>query len=308
MIITDFKRVLRSGFVSFWRNGFISLSAVLVMTVTLFVIGSTIFLSAILQSSLAELKDKVDINVYFVTTATEPDIMAIKSRLEQLPEVRSVEYLSREQTLAEFKERHKDEELTLQALDELGENPLGATLNIKAKDPGQYEGIALFLKSDNALGKDKSDIIDDENYHKNKEAIDRLTKIIGSAQRLGLAVNIALAIVAVLISFNTIRLAIYISREEISVMRLVGAGNTYIRGPFVVAGILYGLVAALLTLVLFYPATYWLADATVNFFSGINVIEYYFANFVQFFGIIVGSGMILGALSSYLAVKRHLRV
>ncbi len=307
MIFTDIKRILRYGVIGFWRNGFISLSAILVMTVTLFVIGSTIFLSAILQSSLTELKEKVDVNVYLVTTASEEDILAMKSKIERLPEVLRVDYISRDEALTLFRERHKDEELTLQALDELGENPLGATLNIKAKDPSQYEGVAKFLQSDNALGTGEVKIIDSINYLKNKDAIDRLTKIITSAQELGIAVNILLAVISILIAFNTIRLAIYVSREEISVMRLVGAGNSYIRGPFVIAGTLYGVVAGLVTLALFYPATYWLAEATENFFLGLNIVDYYFQNFAQFFGIIIISGMILGAISSYLSVRRYLR-
>jgi len=308
MIFIALKRVIRSGLVSFWRNGFISLSAVLVMVVTLFVIGGTIFLSAILQSSLEDLRNKVDVNVYFVTAAPEEDVLAVKSQLERLPEVEAVEYVSREQALEEFKARHADEQLTLQALEEIGENPLGASLNIKAANPDQYESIAKFLEGDNALGEGQTKIIDSVNYRKNKEAIERLSNIIGSAERLGLGINIVLAVISILIAFNTIRLTIYISREEISVMRLVGAANTYIRGPFVVAGILYGLVAGIATLALFYPATYWLGGATKDFFSGIDIMEYYFTHFIQFFGIIMVSGIVLGAVSSYLAVRRYLKV
>jgi len=308
MIFTDLRRILRSGLISFWRNGFISLSAVLVMSVTLFVIGSSIFLSAILQSSLSELRDKVDINVYFVVTASESDIFDIKEQVEQLPEVEKVDYVSREQALAEFKTRHQDEQLTLQALEEIGENPLGATLNIKAKNPSQYEGIANFLDSDSVLGSNDSKIIDSINYRKNKEAIDKLTSIIGSVENLGLAINGLLALVSIFIVFNTIRLTIYISREEISVMRLVGAANFYIRGPFVVAGVFYGIVAGLLTLALFYPATYWLGESAKNFFSGLDVMQYYFSHFPQFFGVIMLSGVALGAISSYLAVRRYLKV
>src|SRR3989344_6586242 len=113
------------------------------MTVTLFVIGSVIFSGAILQSTLQQIRDKVDINVYFVTDAREIEILALKKDLEKLPEVLPpVVYVSREDALAAFKKRHENDQFTLQALDELGENPLGATLNIKAKDPAQYGSIA----------------------------------------------------------------------------------------------------------------------------------------------------------------------
>src|SRR3990167_4871786 len=109
------KRVITSGFFNFWRNGFISLSSILVMVVTLFVIGSTIFSGAILQSTLQEIKNKVDINVYLTRTANENDILALKKDLEHLTEVATVNYLSRDEALANFKKRHQNDQFTLQA-------------------------------------------------------------------------------------------------------------------------------------------------------------------------------------------------
>ncbi|MDP2704903.1 MAG: permease-like cell division protein FtsX [Patescibacteria group bacterium] len=306
MFLTTTKRILKSGFFSFWRNGFVSLSSVLIMVVTLSVIGSIIFLGAILDSTLTEIRNKVDVNVYFVTSAAEDDILSIKARLETLPEVNEVTYVSREQALEDFKERHKDDQFTIQALEELTDNPLGAVLNIRASEPSQYEGVAKFLEGDNILSKEGSPIVDKINYFQNKAAIDRLTKIINSADKLGFVLTIVLVIISVLITFNTIRLVIYISREEIGVMRLVGASGSYVRGPFVVGGIIYGFVAAIITLILFYPITFWLGDITAGFFIGLNVFEYYLSNFGQMFLVIVTSGIVIGALSSYLAVMRYL--
>ncbi|MDO8564778.1 MAG: permease-like cell division protein FtsX [bacterium] len=302
------KRLMRAGFMNFYRNGFVSLAAVLVMTVTLFCIGGVVFLSATLTSTLEAVKNKVDVNVYFQTRAVEEEVLALAESLRALPEVKDVEYISREQALLNFKKRHENDELTLQALKELPDNPLGAILNIRALEPSQYEGIAEFLKGDNALARDQKPLIDEINYYDNKAAIDRLTHIIDSAKTLGFGLIILLVILSVIISFNTIRLALYIAREEIGVMRLVGASNTYIRGPFVVTGILYGLSAALLTLILFYPLTFYLADSTENFLSGLNLFEYYLGNFGLFFVIIAGGGIILGAVSSFWAVRRYLHI
>ncbi|MDD5068861.1 MAG: permease-like cell division protein FtsX [Candidatus Pacebacteria bacterium] len=308
MLWTKIKRVFRAGFTSFWRNGFVSLASVLVLIVTLFVIGSLIFASATLSSTLTQIQNKVDINVYFVTTASEDDILSLKKTLEALPEVAHVDYISRDKALADFKEKHQTDQLTLQALDELGDNPLGAVLNIKAKDPSQYEGIATFLNGKNALSSDGNTIIDKVNYFQNKIAIDRLTRIIQAGQKLGFTLTIILAIISVLITFNTIRLAIYTAREEISVMRLVGASNRYIRGPFVVTGIFYGLISALFTLVLFYPITFWLGPKTENFFTGINIFDYYKANFGEIFLIITLSGIFISAVSSFLATRKYLKI
>jgi cell division transport system permease protein len=123
-----------------------------------------------------------------------------------------------------------------------------------------------------------------------------------------MGVTILMALVSIIIVFNTIRLAIYVARDEIAVMRLVGANNRYIRGPFTIAGIMYGAIAGLLTLGLFYPATYWFSKVTGSFFGGINLFMYYNTHFLEVFGIIMLAGIILGAVSSYLAIRKYLRI
>ncbi len=303
------KRIIKAGFINFWRNGFVSLSSVVVMVITLFVIGSLIFLNAMLKQSLELIKDKVDVNAYFVTTANESSIMAVKQSLEALPEVSRVDYISRDQALQNFRDRHQGDEVELQALDELGDNPLRASLAIKAKDPSQYETIATFLNdNENAVSPNGSSIIAKINYNDNRVAIDRLTQIIDAIAKFGLAVTVTLVVTSIIIVFNTIRLAIYIAREEIAVMRLVGASNAYIRGPFVFEGIMYGIIAAIITLLVFYPLTLWLGSSTQAFFGGVNLFTYYTMHFGPIFLTIVGAGILLGAISSYLAVKKYLRM
>ena len=308
---TNLKRILRAGAANFRRNGFVSLASVLVMVITLTVLAGIIFADAILTSSLADIRNKVDVNVYFVQDAPEEDILSVKRKLEQLPEVANVTYTSRDQSLENFEKRHENDQTKTQALDELDQNPLRATLNIKANNPSQYEGITIFLEgesSDSALSTAQSSLIDEINYQQNKQVIDRLSTILNTAEQLGIILMIVMILLAVVITFNTIRLAIYVSREEISVMRLVGASKTYIRGPFVVTGMLYGIVAAIVTLILFVPITYWLADFTKGFFLGFNVFDYYISSFGYVFLWVLGSGIIIGALSSYLAVKRYLKI
>ncbi len=301
----NLKRIFRSGFISFCRNAFVSLSSVLIMVVTLFLIGSIIFSSALLKSSLQVIRDKVDVNVYFVTDAQESDILSLKKEIESLPEVSKVEYVSREKALENFRARHENDQITLQALDELSDNPLGAVLNVKAKDTAQYESIANYLNQQNISRGDDS-IIDKVNYLQNKDAIDRLNKLISSGEKVGLILAIIFALISILITFNTIRLAIFTAKDEISVMQLVGANYTYIKGPFLVVGILYGVTAGILTLILFYPLTFWLNKYTETFFAGNGIFTYYIHNFGQLFLVIMTSGIAIGAISSFLAVRRYL--
>ncbi|MFH0804298.1 MAG: permease-like cell division protein FtsX [Candidatus Zambryskibacteria bacterium] len=305
---TKLKRVIKAGFFNFWRSGYVSFASILVMVITLSVIGSVIFVGAVLNITMTELRNKVDINVYFITTAPEKDILSLKTKIETLPEVSNIEYTSREQALDNFRLRHENDQITIQALEELGDNPLGAVLNIKAKEPSQYEGIANFLNEENILSSDGQKIIDKINYFENRTAIDKLSRIIDSAESLGLAVSLALVIVSIIITLNTIRLTIYVSREEISVMQLVGASKNYIRGPFIVTGVIVGLISGLITMVIFFPVSYWLGGTTQNFFIGFNIFDYYLANFFQILFIVVGSGIGIGALASFLAVRRYLKL
>lgn len=305
---TTIKRVITGGAKNFVRSGAVSFATVLIMTVTLIIVGSLIFLSAILSNTLASLQDKVDVNVYFVTDADERDIIAIQDRLETLPEVSSVSYTSREERLEEFRTRYENDQLTLQALDELGNNPLGAALSIKAKDPSQYAGIVEFLSDDPSISPEGGPIIDSINYFQNKAVIDRLTSAINATEKAGLAIVILFAVASTIIALATVRLAIYTARDEIAVMRLVGANNAYIRGPFIVAGVISGLVAAVIALVLFYPATWYAGNALQTWLGGFNLFNYYLMNFAMIFGILAGTGILVGALASWLAVRRYLRV
>jgi cell division transport system permease protein len=297
-----------SGAKNFVRGGAVSAATVLIMTVTLAIVGSLIFLSALLSFTLGSIKDKVDVSVYFVTTASEGDILAVRDQLQKLPQVENVTYTSADDALIAFRAKHANDQLTLQALEELGGNPLDASLEVRAKDPSQYESIVSFLESSPALSSSGASIVDRINYAQNKEVIDRLSLAIKATQEIGLAVVILFAIASILIAFATIRLAIYTSKDEIAVMRLVGASNPYIQGPFIVTGIITGCLASLLVLILLWPVTWYAGIKTTIWFGGFNVGSYYLDHFVLVFSIIFFSGIALGAVASIFAIRRYLKI
>ena len=152
----------------------------------------------------------------------------------------------------------------------------------------------------------EANFINKVNYRDNQLVIDRMTNIIQGVERAGIVITITLILISILITFNTIRLAIYISKEEIGVMRLVGAGKTYVRGPFVVEGIIYGIVSALIAVALFYPITLTIKRHTEELFGGIDLFKYYVSNFTEIFLVILASGVALGAISSFFAVRKYL--
>src|SRR5258706_12946830 len=280
MFWIDIRRILKSGLTSFRRNGIVSVASVLITTITLSVIAGLIFLQAVLGYSLGQIKDKVDVTRYFTGAAEETTILNLKSTLEKLPEVASVEYVSASDALSAFKERHQNDYITLQALEELGNNPLGASLNVKAKETSQYESVVKFLEGDSQAVREATPTVDKINYYQNKAVIERLTSLSNGAQKLGYIISIVMVILSILITFTTIRLAIFIAREEIGIMRLVGAGTRYIRGPFMVGGIVYGILASLITMLVYYPVTLWTGNHLTDFF-GMNLFDYYKSNFFQ---------------------------
>ncbi len=300
-MFTSFRRILRAGFIGFWRNAYVSLASIFVITVALFVIGSTMIIDQLLTVSLSQLQSKVDINVYFVPSASQEDIDALTSSVRALPEVEMVTYTSREEALADYREKNQNDSVTMQALEELKENPLGATIAVQARETSQYESINQFLQEQ------KSPIVDEINYTKNKESIDKLTGIIDAVQQASFVTLIVLIIAAVMITFNTIRLAIYTAKEEISVMRLVGASNGFIRGPFMLQGVMYGVFSGVIALLILYPILLWLGPKTAAFFE-LNVFDYFVTNFAYIFGVLIGIGVALGLVSSVLAIARYLRV
>lgn len=302
------KRMLVAGWKNFARGGAVSAATVLIMTVTLAIIGSLIFLSALLTFTLNTIKEKVDVSIYFVTTASEADILAVKSQIEKLPQVASVTYTSAADALTAFRARHASDQLTLQALEELGGNPLDASLSVRAKNPTEYESIVNFLEASPTLSAGGTSIVDRINYAQNKEVIDRLALAITATRQIGFAVVILFAIASILIAFATVRLAIYTAKEEIAVMRLVGASNAYIQGPFVVTGIITGVTAAALVLLLLWPATWYAGMKTAGWFGGFNLASYYGSHFVLIFLVLMGSSIILGAVASVLAINRYLKV
>ncbi len=301
-MITATKRIFRSGFIGFWRNAYVSLASIFVMTIALFVIGTTLFVDQLLTASLQNIQSRVDINVYFTTTAPVEQVLDLQTELERLPEVASVTYTSPEEALARYRERNRNEAAAIQALEELDENPLGASLAVRAVETAQYASVARFLDEQEQF----ASIISFVNFNDNREAIERLTNIINAVESATFLVMMILVVAAVLITFNTIRLAIYTTRDEIKVMRLVGAGNMYIRGPFMLQGVMYGLIAGLLALLILYPMAVWLGPKTDSFFE-FDLHAYFVSDFLIVLSVIVGIGVVMGLLSSTLAVARYLR-
>jgi len=248
-------------------------------------------------------QDKIDISAYFKTTASEDEILQVKNSLESLSEVKRVDYVSRDQALQIFQERHKDDQTIASAISQLDENPLAASINVKANKPQQYANIASYLENESLKS-----LVDKVSYRKNEIVIQRLTAMIDTVERGGLALTAFLSIIAGLVVFNTIRLAIYSNREEIGIMRLVGASDRFIRGPYVVEGVMYGVIAAVIGIAISFPIIYFASPYIEVLIPEMNLKGYFSNHFFSLLGYQILFGVGLGIVSSMISIRRHLKV
>jgi cell division transport system permease protein len=304
-----FIRIIKGGFVNFFRYGLVSMATVLVMSLSIFMLGSVLIGSVFLHGVIGDLEDKVDISVYFRKDVLEEEILQVRADLERLPEVAAVNYVSTDVALERFLSRHSGDALVLRSLEVVEENPFTASLEIKAHDTSQFEIISVFLESSpfSALIETDPTGVKKITYRQNKAAIDQLSNILSATRFIGFTISLILAAIAIMVAYNTIRLAIYSSRDEISIMQLVGASQTFVKGPFIVEGVIHGVIASALTISIFYPILWWLGGKTVAIFGGLNVYAYYSSNIVQIAIILLTVGILIGVLSSSIATRRYLK-
>ena len=301
-MFTIISRIFHFGFKNFWRNGWLSTATIAIMTLASIGFLGLIIFGVITHAAASAIQDKIDISVYFNTNTSEDEILNIQQSLEGLSQVASVDYISADQALATFQQNHANDPTVSQAINQLDANPLEASLNVKAKDPSQYGAINDYLSSP-----DLSQYIDTISYAQNQDVINRLAEIVRDVNIGGWILTVFLALVAGLVMFNTIRLAIYSNREEIGVMRVVGASNSLVRGPFVVEGMLWGLIAAIVSLVVFAPVLYFVSPYLNEFIPGLNIFRYFYTHIVQLFFYELLFGVVVGSLSSFWAVRRYLK-
>ncbi len=301
-MVTTFFRIIKYGKQNFSRNAWLSTATIAIMVLALLVFMGLIIFNVLTRTVISSIEDKIDISVYFKTTTAEDDILRIKSTLQGLPEVKSVDYISKDEALAIFKDKHANDQTISQAISQLTDNPLLASLNIKARNPSDYQAISDYLNNDSI-----SPFVDKVSYAQNAGVIDRLNKITTTAKNGGLGLAIVMSLIAMLITFNTIRLAIYSNRESVNIMRLVGGSNFFIRGPFLIEGILYGVISAIVSLIILAPIIYFVSPYTNAVIPELNLWSYFVGRLpvLLVYQLLFGIG--LGIISSFIAIGKYLK-
>lgn len=295
-------RIIKSGWIDFRRNSGLSFATIFIVVLAISSTTSLFLFQKTSQVLTQTIEEKVDMYIYFNEELSSDEILKIQDELSRIPGIKDIKYVSREEAIQKFTSRHKDDSALMESLDELGRNPLLSSLNIQAWEVSHYAAISSYLTSSPF-----NDLIVKIDYQQKKPVIDRLASITSIVNTAGMVLGIVLALVAILASFNTVKLAIYNSKEEIATMRLVGASNSFISGPFFVQGIIVGLVASLITLLIFGAGLFFLSSGLKLLLPGFNIFSYFISNFLVIFSIQLSAGISLGVISSWLAIRKYLR-
>jgi len=301
-MLTSLRRIIKYGWVGFLRNKSSSIATVFILLITVSSVTSLFVFRDTTDFLIASIEEKIDISVYFKEESEEEAILSVKNDLSSIPEVKKIQYVSKEDAREKFIEKHKDESLLMESLTEVG-NPFLASLNIQAWQPEQYGEISGFLEN-NVF----NDLIEKIDYYQRRTAIEKLSSITTGINKAVIFASIIFGILAILITFNTVRLAIYNSREEIKIQRLVGASNQFIRGPFIVQGVIAGILATLITILIFLPILYFVRPNLESLVPGLDIYGFFISNLGVLLLIQLVTGIGLGTISSLIAIRRHLRV
>lgn len=302
-----FLRMCRYGVNNFSRNAWLTVAATAVMTITLLIVFATLAARNTLITTVDDIKDKVDMSIYLKNDVSKDDVKTIESDLKDLPTVRSVSYISPQKAREAFAEQNSKNPDALSALNE-ATNKFSGTLRVKLVDINDTKELATFVNTNKTV-KDNIDPDREPSFAgERKSAIEGIAKGVVFADRVGLIATVIFVVISSLIVFNTIRMAIFNRRDEIEMMKLIGADKNFIRGPFIVEAVVYGFIAAILATIIGVSGLYWLKDRLI---SGVQVeptlnFVMTYIGFVALAMIVIGA--LIGIISSLLATRRYLKI
>ncbi len=302
--MSSILRVLKFAFQDFFRNFWLSFVTLTILVLALFSINLLIIFNVVAKSAITAIENKINISVYFKTEISEDQVLTVKNYLQSLIQVREVNYIPKEQALEDFKNRHKDNPKILASLDELSENPLGASLIVTAKNTSDYPKILEYLADPQY-----DNLIESKNFDDHQLVIERISNITQKINTGVIAVALIFAIISLLIIFNAIRMAIYTHREDIMAMKLLGATNWFIQGPFLLEGVIFGLLSVIVTIIIVYPLIGFIQPYIGSLLqTDFNLINYFNQNFLMIFGLELLGAILINLLSSYWAVSKYVKV
>lgn len=297
-------RILKNGFLNFIRNGLLSFASTTIMVLTLLCFSLFFILNVALTTGIKAIQEKIDISAYLQDSAKEKQILDLQNDLANQSDVKTVKFVSKQEALERYKAQNTGNQKLLESLSDL-DNPLPASLEVKVYNPEKLDSMTKIFEEDKY-----KPIVRKVSYKENKAVIDKLFRATEFIKKVGILATAAFGVVALIIIFNTIRIAIFSQRDDIEIMQLVGATNWYIRWPFIIEGALYGIIATIVSMIALAAILYYTGPTLSNYFGGVgsDISNYLYNNALAIFGTQLFVGVSIGMISSWLAMRKYLRV
>lgn len=304
MFLLSILRVIKFSLQDLARNIWLSVITIIIIVLALLSVNLLLVVKVLGSATIGAVKEKIDISLYLKSDAEESRILALKNQISDLNSVKEVAYISKQAAVESFRDKHKNSPEVLQALLELGTNPLSPSLVIKPKDVNNYEDLIA------SLNKIDDKLIESRNFDDHKAMLAKINSLTDKASKAGLAVSLLFILITILVVYNTVRVAIYTHKREIGIMKLVGASNWFIRAPYLISGIIYAVLAVAAIIIILYPFLGFLQPYLEIFFYGfkVNILEYYNNNFLTIFGLEFLAVTLVNFLASLVAVGKYSKV
>jgi cell division transport system permease protein len=302
-MFTSLKRIIGLGWQNLARDSGIAVANVFIIMIPILLTSALFLLKNVSDFLVEGLQEKADISVYFNESVSEDDILRVKDKINEIAGISQAEYVSKDQALLAFRQRHQNNEILLESLAEVNGNPLFSSLNVSAASPSQFDEVTALLAQD-----DYKDLVNKVNYSEKKDVIQKIFSFTDNAQKIGLALFAGLGVISIIVTFNTIRMAILSRKREIGIQRLVGASRWFIRGQFLVEGMIFGILAAVFSFFIVAAVCWYASPALARILPGMDLWQNFSANLWMMLGMQLAIGAGLGVFSSMIAITRYLKV
>lgn len=298
-------RMFKTGFRNLFRNAWLSIAATAIMVVTLVIVAFFAFSALFLQNQLAAVREKIDLTVFLKDEATPDQVKQLQANIQTFDNVAEVRYVSKTDALERLRTSSKDGEQLAKTATEIG-NPLPASLEVRTETLENLDSLNSQIKADSGAIIVASTSNDDSDVR--RKVVDRIVSISSGVSKVGTVISVAFLLISLMIIFNTIRMAIFTRREEIEIMKLVGATNWYIRGPFLIEGAMYGIIGATIAMAITLPLINVARPLFTSYFNASDVVTFVTDRIFLVTLAMYTLGIVIGTLSSFLAISRHLKL
>ena len=307
MFFLDTFRALKFAFQNFWRNIWLSLVTISIITLALVSVTCLLVFNLLANNVLDQVQAKSEIYIDLTAQAKQAQIDYLVEELNKLPDIREVRHVTPEETLTRFRANHADDEVVIASLESLSNNPFQGSIFISVNNIEQF---SILLNEISRPEYSEILEIDNAEFYQARDLIQSISNYSNQIQKFGFFISLFFVLISIIVVANTIQMGIYSHREEISIMKLVGASNWFIRAPHIIEGILYSLVACVILIALFYPLAGYLQPRLDSFLGdySLDLIATVNANFLWVIGLEIIIAILITTISGLIATRKYLRV